>query len=183
MIQKSTRSIKNSLKTWKIFLLFISQIHYSLHQRFCIYFSSTVCASCLIGAGTFFSGFVASIVDKNKKFEESGRVLLLITIVVYFVLMFVMFREEMPAGFKGMKHQSLVWFVNGSKGCMKILVVCYSTRKVWNTRLTFKPAARQAPIIVCMRLVKHQQIDTHSKSVKIFIWLWKFEKVEAVSRF
>ena len=47
---------------------------------------------------------MASIVDKNKKFEESGRVLLLITIVVYFVLMFVMFREEMPAGFKGMKH-------------------------------------------------------------------------------
>ena len=70
--------------------------YYSLHNVFvCIYFSSTICASCLIGAGTFFSGFVARVVDRNKKFEESGRILLLITIVVYFVLLFCMFRPEM----------------------------------------------------------------------------------------
>ena len=43
---------------------------------------------------------MATVVDKNKKFEESGRILLLITIVVYFVLMFVMFRQEMRVGLK-----------------------------------------------------------------------------------
>ena len=44
--------------------------------------------------GTIFSGFIARIVDKTKEFEKCGKLLLFMTCVIYFLLVFVMFEPE-----------------------------------------------------------------------------------------
>lgn len=58
------------------------------------FFASTYCAIALIGMGTFFSGFIAKLVDQTKEFEKCGKLLLFITVVIYFLLIFVMFEPE-----------------------------------------------------------------------------------------